>query len=838
LIGQVISHYKILEKLGEGGMGVVYKANDTRLDRQVALKFLPERVNQDATEKARFLQEAKAAAALNHPHICTIHGVEESGSSIFIVMEYVDGGTIRGKIPFGKVDDAVSAAIQVCEALQEAHEHGIVHRDVKADNVMLTGKGQVKVMDFGLAKLKGSLKLTKTSSTVGTIGYMAPEQIQGGEVDHRSDIFSFGVLLFEMLTGKLPFRGEHEAAMVYSIVNEEPADIVRLVPELPPVVANLVGRCLEKDPGERYQHFDDVIADLKRSQKKTSRVMTSSSRVSTAAAARRGGKLVPAVIAAGVVAILAVAAWLFLPGQGPAEGGEKTIAVLPFENMSGTDDAAFSAGITEDILTQISKIADLRVLSRFTLKEYDSKGKSPAAIGTELGVAHLLVGSIRRSGDRLRIGCQLIATSDGREIWAETYDRTMADVFAIQSEVATEIARTLKAQLSSAEKGRIDRRPTQSTEAYGAYLSGRELYEQRTAEANSEAIEFFKKAVALDASFALPYAGLADAYLQDVIRYRGLSRDWSDSAEASAWRAISLDPEAAEGWKALGLAFQITGRLDSAETCYLKAIEKNPNHLPAVGNLGLIYDSRGQADEAVRWYRRGLELNPTASYSYVNLSALYWTLGMDSNAMTMLDRLSGIPGYDQFYYHLGRTFVLVTSGERDRALKQIDSMLAAASHSASYEWAGALSLGVGETRLAGERFREALRRSPEGAEEDPNIIAGAGLGFVLWQEGKRDSATMLLERALRVQQKVIAEGNATSVNETLAAGICATLGNKDEALDHLARSLELGTSEIRLIAINPMLDPLRGDPRFKNIVGDMGTKLAAMRKKVEAMDRL
>lgn len=281
MINQTISHYKILEKLGEGGMGVVYKAHDTNLDRFVALKFLPSHVALNDETKARFMQEAKAAASLNHAHICTIHGVEEDrgpqgGGQMFIVMEYIDGGTLRGKIPFARLEDGVDVALQIAEALQEAHLKDIVHRDIKADNIMLTSKGQAKVMDFGLAKLKGSLKLTKTSSTVGTLGYMAPEQIQGGEVDLRSDVFSYGVLLFEMLTGKLPFRGEHEAAMVYSIVNEEPQLLEQVRPGSPPLLSNLIAKCLEKDPADRFQHMDDIASELRRVQKKTSKVMRTS----------------------------------------------------------------------------------------------------------------------------------------------------------------------------------------------------------------------------------------------------------------------------------------------------------------------------------------------------------------------------------------------------------------------------------------------------------------------------------------------------------------------------------------------------------------------------------
>lgn len=272
MIGQSISHYKILDKLGEGGMGVVYKAADTKLNRTVALKFLPDRVNKDEAAKARFLQEAQAAAALNHPNICTIYGIEEHEGHLFISMEYIEGGTLREKLPFAKSDDALTIAMQIGEALQDAHAKGIVHRDIKADNVMLSAKGQAKVMDFGLAKLKGSLKLTRTSSTVGTLGYMAPEQIQGGEVDHRSDIFSFGVLLFEILTGKLPFRGDHEAAMVYSIVNEEPESIQKYLPAASPELARILEKALEKDPAERYQTAADLVVDLRRVKKQSTKV--------------------------------------------------------------------------------------------------------------------------------------------------------------------------------------------------------------------------------------------------------------------------------------------------------------------------------------------------------------------------------------------------------------------------------------------------------------------------------------------------------------------------------------------------------------------------------------
>src|SRR5258706_3250344 len=276
MIGQTISHYKILDKLGEGGMGVVYKAEDTKLDRIVALKFLPHHLTAKDADKARFLQEARAASSLNHLNVCTIYGIEEHDGQQYIEMEYVDGLTLRQIIPIEKLSEVIAYAIQISDALQEAHSKGIVHRDIKADNIMVNAKKQVKVMDFGLAKLKGTLKLTRTSSTVGTLAYMAPEQIQGQDVDQRSDIFSFGVVLFEMLTGKLPFRGDHEAAIMYSIVNEEPESVQKYKPELPSEFLHILGRALEKDPSERYQSAQDMLIDIRRLQKQSTRLSRAS----------------------------------------------------------------------------------------------------------------------------------------------------------------------------------------------------------------------------------------------------------------------------------------------------------------------------------------------------------------------------------------------------------------------------------------------------------------------------------------------------------------------------------------------------------------------------------
>ncbi len=374
MLGQTILHYKILEKLGEGGMGVVYKAHDTKLDRIVALKFLPLHLTANDAEKARFMQEARAAATLNHPHVCTIYRIDEYDGQQFIEMECIDGETLRRKIPVQKTDDALNYAIQIGEALQEAHSKGIVHRDIKADNIMVNAKNQIKVMDFGLAKLKGSLKLTKTSSTVGTLAYMAPEQIQGGEVDARSDIFSFGIVLFEMLTGKTPFHGEHEAAVMYSIVNEEPDSILKFKPDISPEIDRIIQRSLEKDPEDRYQHVDDMVSELRRSQKKSTRVVRpSAAGVSGIHASSFDTKTAPIpaspskkkFIISGIAAVILIAAAVWFYFFSGHQQVVDSLAVLPFENVGGSQDLDYlSDGVTESLINNLTKIQGLRVIPR------------------------------------------------------------------------------------------------------------------------------------------------------------------------------------------------------------------------------------------------------------------------------------------------------------------------------------------------------------------------------------------------------------------------------------------------------------------------------------------
>ena len=437
---ETILHYKIIEKLGEGGMGVVYKAEDIKLKRIVALKFLPKQSKISEQDEARFLQEAQAAAALNHPNICVIHAIEDDNGQQFIAMEYVDGVTLREKIAQNPmlVAQAVGYGIQIGEALQEAHGKGIVHRDIKADNIMVNSKNQVKVMDFGLAKLKGAMRLTRTASTVGTLAYMAPEQIQGGIVDARSDIFSFGVLLYEMLTAHFPFRGEHDAAMMYSILNEDPEPLQKYLSDVPAEIQNIIDKALEKDPDVRYQTCQDIVVDLRRLQRKSSRISRQVSAemavpevaikkeqedfnttkkqkatAGTSISSNKKKKLVIGSSAIGVLVLMILGYFLFINKPINSEEG-KLIAVLPFKNLSSDkNDEYFSDGITEDITVELSQIGDLKVIARNAVMKYKNSDVSIKEIGNDLGVSSILEGSIQKEGNEVRIVAQLVDVKTG-----------------------------------------------------------------------------------------------------------------------------------------------------------------------------------------------------------------------------------------------------------------------------------------------------------------------------------------------------------------------------------------------------------------------------------------
>jgi TolB-like protein/Flp pilus assembly protein TadD/predicted Ser/Thr protein kinase len=623
-----------MEKLGEGGMGVVYKAQDTKLDRLVALKFLPHHLTASEADQARFIQEAKAAALLNHPNVCTIYDIKEEEEKQFIVMEFVDGKTLRriiqSQVP--NLPSAIQYAIQIGEALHEAHTNGIVHRDIKSENIMINSKNQIKVMDFGLAKLKGSLKLTKASSTVGTLGYMAPEQIQGSEVDARSDIFSFGVVLFEMLTGKLPFRGEHDAALMYSILNEEPEPLQKFLPDAPAEIVHAINKALEKNPEERYQSVAEMIVDLRRMKRDSARVSRSVAQipvptaatssverpVATSAEHVTGSKTLRYALIAGGVVLVGVALFLAQPWKDTLESaGTKKLAVLPFENLGDVEKEYFADGITDEITGRLSRLSGLGVVARSSAREYKKTTKTIRQIGEELGIDYVLMGTVRWSGgadQRVRVNPELINVKDALQVWSQTYDATFSDAFEIQANVASEVARALDVQLLRDEKEKLSGKLTDNAQAYDYYLKGREYEDRSSSRADREiAVEQYERAVALDPSFAGAYARLAAAHAGMYWFFYDRTKERVEKARIAGEKALSLAPNLSEAHEAMGWYHYHT-RLDynSAIKEFSIALELDPNNYEVWYGMAAVLRRQGNIREALMYWHKVAAVNPRA----------------------------------------------------------------------------------------------------------------------------------------------------------------------------------------------------------------------------------
>jgi serine/threonine protein kinase/Flp pilus assembly protein TadD len=586
---QTISHYEILDKLGEGGMGAVYKARDKKLDRPVAIKFLSHHLSASGDSKARFIQEARSAAVLNHPNILNVYDIDEQDGKMFFVMEYVDGKTLKshiGNLKAGEgipIRQAIDWTIQIAQGLKAAHEKDIVHRDIKPENIMLTKDGLPKIMDFGIAKLKGGTGLTRTGTSLGTLAYMSPEQAQGIAADHRSDIWSLGVVLYEMLTGELPFKGEHEAALMYLIVNEQPQPPSQLDRRISPQTDTVVMKMLEKDREARFQSLEETLEALRdvRAQMET---------------AAQTGKT-------------------------------KTIAVLPFANMSAdAENEYFSDGLTEEIIASLSKLKDMKVIARTTSMQYKGTKKDIKTIGRELGARYIMEGSVRKFQDNLRITAQFINVEDGTQLWADTYKGKLADIFDFQEQVSKQIVDALMLKLSPTEKVVLTKRATLNPEAFDCNLRARDYLYRYTKQSAQIAIQLFQKAIELDPRYAAAYAGLGEAY---ATLYQQFERKeaWLDKALESSLKALMYDPTLSEAYAALSLAQFHKKLFDEARTAGLKAIELDPNNHVAYWILGRIYHTTDRDIEAVDLFKKVISLSPNFYAAYGDLQIVYEKLG-------------------------------------------------------------------------------------------------------------------------------------------------------------------------------------------------------------------